>query len=291
MPKKPSEAKKNVYLDSDIIVAAEIPTDIHHSDSQDFMKQVTENKNPDFVFFTSVFTSLELASAMIRRTKDKDKVYSLLYRIKKTWKNSINPLPPMPPKEMTSFTRLIDSLVETTIIFNTPSGDTIHAQTAASWEMHYFVTWNKPHFMNLKRQLGDIKVLDPHEMLNEFKANLKVANGAITMVPVKFPSPINIKPILGAIGVNINPIFNWSIAPSAIRYEFEIAEEVGQADKFSLKDEAGSGKFNFFRLINNLKYDTKYWWRVRATNSAGVKTSWMTSFFKTKTRPTVKSGI
>ena len=76
----------------------------------------------------------------------------------------------MPPKEMTSFTRLVDGLIETTIRFNTPSGDTIHAHTAALWEMHCLVTWNKVHFKGLEKQLRGIRVLDPHEMLAELKA-------------------------------------------------------------------------------------------------------------------------
>jgi hypothetical protein len=174
MPKIIGKTKKNVYLDSDVIVASEIETEKNHVKSKEFMKQVTENKNQDFVFFTSVFTSLELASAMIRRTQNKDKAYSLLYKIAKTWKRSIKPLPPMPPKEMTSFTRLVDDLIESTLSFNTPSGDTIHAHTAALWEMHFIVTWNKKHFMGLEEKLQGIKVLDPHEMFNILKPNLKV---------------------------------------------------------------------------------------------------------------------
>ena len=171
MPRRNRQStNRNIYIDSDVIVASEIDTEQHHVESKDFMKQVTENRGRHFVFFTSVFTSLELASAMIRRTQDRDKAYSLLYRVQKTWKHSINPLPPIPPKEMTSFTRLVDDLIETTIRFNTPSGDTIHAHTAALWEMHCLVTWNKVHFKGLEKQLRGIRVLDPHEMLAELKA-------------------------------------------------------------------------------------------------------------------------
>lgn len=170
MPRRNRQSsERNIYIDSDVIVASEIDTELHHVESKDFMKHVTENKNTHFVFFTSVFTSLELASAMIRRTQDPDRAYSLLYRVQKTWKRSINPLPPMPPKDMTSFTRLVDNLIETTIRFNTPSGDTIHAHTAALWEMHTLVTWNKPHFKRLEKDLRGIMVLDPHEMLAELK--------------------------------------------------------------------------------------------------------------------------
>jgi len=167
------EATKNIYIDSNVIIAAEIQTEQYHPKSKDFVNYVTGNKHPEFVFFTSVFTSLELASAMIRRTHDPDKVYSLLYRIKNTWKHSINPLPPIAPKEMTSFTRLIDDLISTTVKLNTPTADTIHAHTAASLEMHYFVTWNKDHFMELEKKLIGIKVLDPNEMMTIITASEK----------------------------------------------------------------------------------------------------------------------
>ena len=163
------KGKKNIYIDSNVIVSSEIEEEKYHTESKDFMSYVTEKKHPNFIFFTSVFTSLELASAMIRRTHSQDKVYSLLYRTKNIWKHSINPLAPMPPKEMTSFTRLIDDLIETTVKFNTPAGDTIHAHTAALFEMHYFVTWNKDHFLELERQLSGVKVLYPNEMLSELK--------------------------------------------------------------------------------------------------------------------------
>ena len=84
MPRRNRQsAERNIYIDSDVIVASEIDTEQHHVESKDFMKQVTENRGRHFVFFTSVFTSLELASAMIRRTQDRDKAYSLLYRVQR----------------------------------------------------------------------------------------------------------------------------------------------------------------------------------------------------------------
>ncbi len=168
------EDKKNIYIDSNVIIAAEITNEQYHKESNEFMKFVTEKKHLGFIFFTSVFTSLELASAMIRRTHDPDKVYSLLYRTKNIWKHTINPLAPIPPKEMTSFSRLIDNLSETAVKFRTPAADTIHAHTAALFEMHYFVTWNKDHFMELEKQLHGIKIRDPNEMksiLNRYSSS------------------------------------------------------------------------------------------------------------------------
>lgn len=159
----------DVYIDSDVIVASEIDGEQHHRESKEFMEYVlTSNKN-DITFLTSIFTFVELASAMIRRTNDKDKAYSLLYRIRNSWKNSILPLPPIPQENRASFTRLVDTLIETSIQFRTPSGDTIHAQTVAGYEIYYLVTWNVRHFSAMENQIKRLKVMTPTEALSEFR--------------------------------------------------------------------------------------------------------------------------
>jgi hypothetical protein len=86
---------------------------------------------------------------------------------------------------------------------------------------------------------------------------------------------------LGATNVPIDTTFTWPAVVGAVSYEFEIAEEIGQADKFYLKDEVGSSTVSAFKLVDTLKYDTQYWWRVRAVNSLGVKSAYTTSFFTT----------
>ena len=158
----------NIYIDSDVIVSAEMKDEQNHEESKKFMDYILGSEIPDTTFITSVFTFLELASAMIRRTKNKDKTYSLLYRIKNSWKYTIKPVPPMPPPKLTSFPRLVDGLVDTSIKFHTPSGDTIHAQTAAWFATDYLITWNKRHFSHMKKQIKGLKLLTPTELLEEF---------------------------------------------------------------------------------------------------------------------------
>ena len=158
-----------IYIDSNVIVASEIAEEEYHQESKEFMEYVLASKGTDTTFFTSVFTFLELASAMIRRTENADRVYSLLYRIKNSWKDLIRPVPPMPPQKLTSFTRLVDALIETAIRFRTPSADTIHAQTVAGYEIHYLVTWNKKDFSEMEKQISELKVLSPTEMLEELR--------------------------------------------------------------------------------------------------------------------------
>ncbi len=149
------------------MIASEIKTERNHGDSKKFMNYVLKSKGSDIEFFTSIFTFLELSSAMIRRTKNKDKAYSLLYRVSKSWKEFINPLPPM--QNLRSFKTLIDELVETSIKFKTPSGDTIHAHTFAYHELNYFITWNGKHFGSMEKQIKNIRVLTPTDVLEEFE--------------------------------------------------------------------------------------------------------------------------
>ncbi|MBA7604141.1 hypothetical protein ES703_11260 [subsurface metagenome] len=157
----------DVYIDSNVIVASEIKEEENHIESKKFMEHVLGNRNPDITFSTSVFSFVELASAMIRRTSNSDRAYSLLYRIRNSWKKSIKPLPPIPAKHRTSFTGLVDTLIETSIKYHTPSADTIHAQTVAGYEVNYVVTWNKKHFSYMEQQIPNLTVLTPTEMLNE----------------------------------------------------------------------------------------------------------------------------
>jgi len=158
-----------IYIDSNVIVASEIAEEDHHQKSKEFMEYVLASKGTDTVFFTSIFTFSELASAMIRRTNNKDKAYSLLYQIRNSWKKFIKPLPPIPGKKRAEFIELVETFIESAIKFRTPSADTIHAQTIAGYEIPYFVTWNKKHFKEMQNQISELKVLTPTEMLEELK--------------------------------------------------------------------------------------------------------------------------
>jgi len=155
----------DIYIDSDVIVASEIGDEENHAESEKFMEHVLGSKSLDVTFYTSVFSFVELASAMIRRTNNSDKAYSLLYRIRNSWKKSIKPLPPIPAKRRASFTSLVETLIETSIKYRTPSADTFHAQTIAGYEIDYVVTWNKKHFLYMEQQIPNLNILTPPEML------------------------------------------------------------------------------------------------------------------------------
>jgi len=155
----------DIYVDSDVIIASEIDNEKNHAESKKFMEHVLGNKSANITFYTSIFSFVELASAMIRRTNNRDRAYSLLYRIGKSWKKSIKPLPPIPAARRTSFTGLVETLIETSIKYRTPSADTFHAQTIAGYEIDYVVTWNKKHFLYMEQQIPNLNILTPPEML------------------------------------------------------------------------------------------------------------------------------
>jgi hypothetical protein len=70
---------------------------------------------------------------------------------------------------LTSFTRLVDRLVDTAIKFHTTSGDTIHAQTVAWHKVDYLITWNTKDFSYMEQQLEGLTVMTPTKLLEEFK--------------------------------------------------------------------------------------------------------------------------
>ncbi|MEK6888812.1 MAG: hypothetical protein AABW80_01760 [Nanoarchaeota archaeon] len=171
---------KNIAIDTDVIVASEIDNEPNHKDSKDFMEYILSNNLKEIYFFTSIFTFLELGSAMIRRTKDKDKAYSLLYQIRRSWKKIINPLPLSINKKQITVSKFsqdwIDELIETAIKFKTKSGDTIQTQAILENQIDCFITWNKRDFIGLENAIKGFKVFTPTEILSELnKINKKRA--------------------------------------------------------------------------------------------------------------------
>ena len=161
--------KVNIYIDSNVIVAAELEEERDHKESRNFMNVILEKENKNIVAHTSIFTVVELASAMFRRTKNIDKTYSLIYRLESLWnrKASIFTVEPVLGKGEMSFNNLINALLDVVIKFSVPAADAIHAHTVAEYEMHYLVTWNKRHFVGLGEGIEDLKIMTPTEMLDE----------------------------------------------------------------------------------------------------------------------------
>jgi hypothetical protein len=104
------------------------------------------------------------------------------------------------------------------------------------------------------------------------------------------PNAVNAVPANGATGVDVNTTFTWqAVAGTNVTYEFVIAEETGQTDKFAIIDYSATTPTNASPLRETLKYNTQYWWRVRATNGT-VTSAWSTFFFTTEVAPPTTTG-
>ena len=97
-------------------------------------------------------------------------------------------------------------------------------------------------------------------------------------------------PTQGATNVPIDTTFAWpaSVAAGAT-YEFVIAEELGNVDKFAIIDYSATCPTNATPLRETLKYSTVYWWRVRTVTGTS-KSAWTVSFFTTAAAPVVTSS-
>jgi hypothetical protein len=204
------------------------------------------------------------------------------------------------------------------LAFDVPTASGFHILRATEIVLHeYYMNVCKPkdpkrlenwgaYIAELKKS-GDPNVKETIAILQQIKDNdrnlimhperilssddaftlFEIAKGAIMAMSVKLTSPLNIIPAYGATGVDVDPTFNWPAITGTVSYEFEIAEEIGQPDKFYIKDAVGLCPINTYKLVDTLKYSTQYWWRVRAIKSTSTKSDWIVSFFVTKTQPVV----
>ena len=97
-----------------------------------------------------------------------------------------------------------------------------------------------------------------------------------------------INPTNGATDVAVDTTFTWPTVAGAT-YEFVIAEELGNVDKFAIIDYSATCPTNATVLRETLKYNTTYWWRVRAVTAIS-KSDWSVEFFTTEKAPVVTSS-
>jgi hypothetical protein len=96
-------------------------------------------------------------------------------------------------------------------------------------------------------------------------------------------------PTQGSTGVPVDTTFTWPASTTTgATYQFVIAEELGNVDKFAIIDYSATCPTNATVLRETLKYDTTYWWRVR-TVTATSQSDWTTYFFTTEPAPVATS--
>jgi hypothetical protein len=103
----------------------------------------------------------------------------------------------------------------------------------------------------------------------------------VMTVPV---APVILTPAFGDMAAAIQPTFTWTASATATSYEFVLAEEIGQDDKFAIIDYSATTDINGHVSREQLKYDTVYNWHVRAVNATGAG-AWTTGFFTTVAEP------
>ena len=151
---------RKIYVDSNVFVDAEIPERPFHKESKKFLESVLARH--DIRVCTSVYTLLEIASAITRQVGKRNIAYKSLYNVETKYSEShVSRLYPSKKDEVFDFEKLIRALIETSIRYYTPSGDTIHAHTLIANRIRTLITRNKDHFQHLKGR----DILTPEEFL------------------------------------------------------------------------------------------------------------------------------
>jgi predicted nucleic acid-binding protein len=155
---------KKIYVDSNIFVDAEIPERTYHNQSKKFLESVLARD--DIKVCTSVYTLLEIASAITRQLGKRNIAYKSLYNVETKYsERHVSRLYPSRKDEVLDFEKLVRALIETSIRYYTPAGDTIHAHTLIANRIRILITRNKDHFKHLKGR----DILTPEEFMDKFK--------------------------------------------------------------------------------------------------------------------------
>jgi len=155
---------RKIYVDSNIFVDAEIPDRPFHKESKRFLETVLARR--DIRVCTSVYTLLEIASAITRQIGKRYIAYKSLYNVEMKYSEShVSRLYPSRKDEVFDFEKLVRALIETSIQYYTPAGDTIHAHTLIANRIRTLVTRNKDHFLHLKGR----EILTPEEFLGSLE--------------------------------------------------------------------------------------------------------------------------
>jgi hypothetical protein len=112
---------------------------------------------------------------------------------------------------------------------------------------------------------------------------------AVALVTAPEPplaAPTGLSPALGADDVSISASFTWGAVAGADSYEFQIAEktDIPGVDPYNIPFDSQIVTTTGTRLVDDMKYDTTYVWRVRATKGT-EDSAWVNSFLTTMMEP------
>lgn len=158
-----------IYIDSNVFVSNICEDEDDHEQSKEFFEFILKNNFKEEVsFITSIFTEVEVASAVFRRTGNEEKAQATLYKIENPWKEKIALLPYDLEKKI-KLNDLVVKLVQTALRHGTTFGDTVHANDVESYDIDFLVTWNIRDFKKMEEKIGKLKVVTPTQILTELK--------------------------------------------------------------------------------------------------------------------------
>ncbi|MBI2420337.1 MAG: T9SS type A sorting domain-containing protein [Ignavibacteriales bacterium] len=103
-------------------------------------------------------------------------------------------------------------------------------------------------------------------------------NGSVVVPPV---APVLATPTNNATGVSVNPTLTWNAATGATSYRLIVARDTGFTNVV-FNDSTLSG---VSKQLSGLLYNTKYYWKVNAKNSAGTSAYSPSWLFTTELQP------
>ena len=90
-----------------------------------------------------------------------------------------------------------------------------------------------------------------------------------TTVVVAPPVPVLVSPSNEATGISVNPTLNWEESDGAESYTVQVSKRANMSQPVVNQSDVTGISYG----LTNLDYNTRYYWRVRAVNSAG-ESSW-----------------
>lgn len=99
-------------------------------------------------------------------------------------------------------------------------------------------------------------------------------------------------PLMGAINFPIDGTLSWAPVAGATSYDVVIAEDSTLVNKFAVINYSATTPVNAHVIPTDqvLKYNTIYWWRVRAVNAVGPG-AWTVGFFTTAKEPVEETAV